>query len=171
VFKTVDTRHNSSRDFVAVKLVIKDDDVIRNDSKYYAKEVKLQQGIEHRNVVKFLYSLNLPREPERLYIVMELMDLDLFKWIRNQEKFRFDLQTFQNKVMQFASELCQGIAYCHREGVMHRDLKPENLLIDSRGTLKIGDFGMAEQFKRGAWCELSPDEEVNFFRQSNVPYD
>jgi len=47
VFKTVDTRNNSSRGFVAVKLVIKDDDVVRKDSKYYTKEIASHKGLEH----------------------------------------------------------------------------------------------------------------------------
>jgi len=30
--------------------------------------------------------------------------------------------------------------------VLHRDLKPQNLLINRRGELKIGDFGLARAF-------------------------
>jgi negative regulator of PHO system len=42
--------------------------------------------------------------------------------------------------------LSQGIAYCHDNRVLHRDLKPQNLLINKRGELKIGDFGLARAF-------------------------
>lgn len=42
--------------------------------------------------------------------------------------------------------LLQGIAYCHDNRVLHRDLKPQNLLINKRGELKIGDFGLARAF-------------------------
>lgn len=40
----------------------------------------------------------------------------------------------------------QGIAFCHDNRVLHRDLKPQNLLINKRGELKIGDFGLARAF-------------------------
>ena len=34
----------------------------------------------------------------------------------------------------------------HTNYVIHRDLKPDNLMMDSDGTLKLIDFGMAKQF-------------------------
>jgi non-specific serine/threonine protein kinase len=40
----------------------------------------------------------------------------------------------------------QGIAFCHDNRVLHRDLKPQNLLINRRGELKVGDFGLARAF-------------------------
>lgn len=42
--------------------------------------------------------------------------------------------------------ISKGIAYCHDNRVLHRDLKPQNLLINKRGELKIGDFGLARAF-------------------------
>ncbi|KAI8048575.1 negative regulator of the PHO system [Syncephalis plumigaleata] len=43
-------------------------------------------------------------------------------------------------------QLLLGLAYCHHHRVLHRDLKPQNLLINSRGELKLGDFGLARAF-------------------------
>ncbi|KAL8457353.1 hypothetical protein ACS0TY_035275 [Phlomoides rotata] len=39
------------------------------------------------------------------------------------------------------------IAFCHRLGVAHRDIKPDKFLFDSRGKLKLADFGSAEMFE------------------------
>ena len=41
-------------------------------------------------------------------------------------------------------QVCEALQYAHQEGVLHRDIKPENILLDSRGKVKIADFGIAK---------------------------
>lgn len=40
-------------------------------------------------------------------------------------------------------EVAEALEYAHARGVVHRDLKPENVLFDSRGRVKLADFGIA----------------------------
>src|SRR5262249_53531717 len=41
------------------------------------------------------------------------------------------------------TQAARGLAFAHSRGVVHRDVKPSNLLIDSEGTVKILDMGLA----------------------------
>src|SRR5437667_9730557 len=41
-------------------------------------------------------------------------------------------------------KICEALQFAHDEGVLHRDIKPENILLDSKGRVKIADFGIAK---------------------------
>ena len=47
----------------------------------------------------------------------------------------------------FAACLVSGLEYLHVNGVLHRDIKPENLVLDSKGYLRITDFGVAKMWQ------------------------
>lgn len=48
-----------------------------------------------------------------------------------------------SRKIELLEELCSGLGYAHRQGIIHRDIKPANLMVDSEGILKILDFGIA----------------------------
>ncbi len=46
--------------------------------------------------------------------------------------------------LKYIEQVCAGMRYAHRNGIIHRDIKPQNLLLTKdRETVKIADFGVA----------------------------
>lgn len=41
-------------------------------------------------------------------------------------------------------KICEALQFAHDAGIIHRDIKPENVLLDSKGRVKIADFGLAK---------------------------
>lgn len=47
-------------------------------------------------------------------------------------------------VARVGVQAAEALAYAHGQGVLHRDIKPSNLLLDTRGTVWVTDFGLAK---------------------------
>ena len=50
------------------------------------------------------------------------------------------------EALSIATQLAEGLAAAHEQGVIHRDMKPDNVMLvkGSRGLAKIMDFGLAQ---------------------------
>ncbi|MBX3747076.1 MAG: serine/threonine protein kinase [Verrucomicrobiae bacterium] len=48
------------------------------------------------------------------------------------------------QALALVPRICEALQFAHNEGILHRDIKPENILLDTRGRLKIADFGIAK---------------------------
>lgn len=102
------------------------------------REISLMKELKHENIVT-LY--DVIHTENKLTLVFEYMDNDLKRYMEIHNN-SIDFAT----VKSFMFQLLRGILFCHDNRVLHRDLKPQNLLINAKGQLKIGDFGLARAF-------------------------
>ncbi|KAK7604236.1 hypothetical protein V9T40_004509 [Parthenolecanium corni] len=99
------------------------------------REVSLLKELRHANIVTLHDIIHTEKS---LTLVFEYLDKDL-KQFMDESGGSLHL----NNVKLFLFQLLRGLAYCHRRRILHRDLKPQNLLINEKGELKLGDFGLA----------------------------
>jgi negative regulator of PHO system len=104
------------------------------------REISLMKELKHENIVALH---DVIHTENKLMLVFEYMDGDLKKYMdANGERGALK----PHVIKSFMYQLLKGIDFCHQNRVLHRDLKPQNLLINSKGQLKLGDFGLARAF-------------------------
>lgn len=96
--------------------------------------------LRHVNIVRLH---DVIHTETKLVLIFEFCEQDLKKYM-DQHGDRGALDPYT--VRSFMYQLLKGTAFCHENQVLHRDLKPQNLLINKKGELKIGDFGLARAF-------------------------
>ena len=96
--------------------------------------------LKHVNIVRLH---DVIHTETKLVLIFEYCEQDLKKYM-DQHGDRGALDP--NTVRSFMYQLLKGTSFCHENRVLHRDLKPQNLLINKKGELKLGDFGLARAF-------------------------
>ncbi|KCZ79715.1 CMGC/CDK protein kinase [Anncaliia algerae PRA339] len=98
-------------------------------------EVRFLKELKHKNIVECVTTIN---SEENYIIVFEYVEYTLDRYLAKK-----------HDKMGLVQQLLEGVAYIHSKNIMHRDLKPRNILINSKGDLKIADFGHATEFVQG----------------------
>lgn len=63
-------------------------------------------------------------------------------------------------------DVCDAVAYAHRQLVLHRDLKPSNILVDMDGRVRLLDFGIAKSLESTGMHDTTLD--AGFFSLSSA---
>ncbi len=109
----------------------------REMARRFRLEYEVVSRLDHPNIVRFIDFL----EANGTYnIVMEFVDgVSLHDVLRKARR----LGTARTAALGHL--LAETLQVVHRAGVLHRDLKPGNVLIAGDGTIKLSDFGIAQE--------------------------
>ncbi|BCS34618.1 hypothetical protein TBR22_A38460 [Luteitalea sp. TBR-22] len=118
---------------VALKVLRADSDDHRER---FRREARIVARLQHPNIVQ-IYAVG--EHEQQLFIAMEYIDGEpLSEGLRRRAPW-----SLQRRLMM-AADLCAGLAFAHRAGVVHRDVKPSNLMVaNGSGTVRLLDFGIA----------------------------
>ena len=106
-----------------------------------AQEVAILKKINHKNIVCMKDTFETAGH---MIFVMELWaGGDLLNYVRKRRKLN------ENTAKVIFRKILIGLEYWHDNNVLHRDIKLDNILIDSKGQIKIGDFGVSKMVKEG----------------------
>ena len=116
---------------------LKKDQIIRTKQVGNTKvERDIMQMVNHPFIVKLHFAF---QNTEKLYFVCDFLNGgELFYHLCNQIRFSEDRARF------YAAEIILALEHLHEHGIIYRDLKPENVLLDSKGHLKLTDFGLSK---------------------------
>ena len=120
---------------VAIKMVIgmfaENPDMLKR----FFREAQSLGSLQHPNIVTIYDLGDYDGNP---YLVMEYLEGEGLDAAMSKPR-PLSLLEKLNIMLQ----VCQGLGYAHRRGVIHRDIKPANIMLGKDGGVKIFDFGIA----------------------------
>lgn len=130
---------------LGTEMAIKILDHVRPDvAKDFIKESNILKQLKHDNLVQF-YGCWGPDSKGGLWMLMELCQLGactslLFKPHRVENYYLTEAH-----IAYILRGTLFALQYLHSKDIVHRDVKAANILIDSKGVIKLTDFGISHQ--------------------------
>ena len=114
----------------------------------FRNEARAVANLNHPNIVT-VYDVG--NEGPTQYMVMEFIEgQDLKKIIKTEGILPVE------RALKLGIQICAGIGFAHRAGLVHADVKPQNILVTRADMVKVTDFGIAQ-----ALSDTQPGEKVS----------
>jgi len=147
--KVLLVRHRSSpsqqgtQSYFAMKVLRKTEIVRLRQVEHVNAERYILSRVHHPFVVDLFATF---QDSLNVYMLMSYVPGgELFTHLRRAQRFTPDVTRF------YLATIILALKYLHSFNIIYRDLKPENLLLDSRGYLRLTDFGFAKIVDDRTW--------------------
>ncbi|KAF6216846.1 hypothetical protein GE061_001196 [Apolygus lucorum] len=136
----------------------------RQDRKNVEREVEIMRTLQHPRLIQLYDAFETDNT---MVVVLELIEGgELFERVIGD-----DFILTEKACTIFMRQICEGVAFIHKNNIIHLDLKPENILCLTKtgNRIKIIDFGLARHYEPGSKLQVlfgTPEfvapEVVNF---------
>ena len=136
-------RHSKTGKCYAMKMISKVKIIQSGNQPQLKDEILTMQKLDHPFIISCPKAFG---DRRFVYILMEsIMGGELHTYIYEQHEYRLPEQ----HAKFYAAQLVKMLQHMSEHRIVHRDIKLENLMLDSRGYIRLVDFGFAKELKVG----------------------
>jgi CRP-like cAMP-binding protein len=112
----------------------------------FRNEAKTIASLRHENILRVY---DIEERYKTVFIIEEMVEGE------SLENMLRRLACIPPKlVISFLIQLCSGLQYAHKMGIIHRDINPSNIFVQQNDRLKILDFGLS--------CPIGTEDYASF---------
>lgn len=112
------------------------------------EELRLMSFLQgNPNIVEYYDFAFVEYQSSNVFGMDLLIRMELLENLREEQKRKGCYS--EKEVIRIGRDICKGLKYCHKLGIIHRDIKPANIFVTPWGTYKLGDFGIARMLEAG----------------------
>jgi serine/threonine protein kinase len=136
VYKAEDTK--LKRD-VAIKFLPRQISANGEERERFKIEAQAAAALNHPNIAT-IYAIE--EANDEMFIVMENIE---GQELKNIVGAYHDTPIPIKDIINYATQIAEGLQAAHEKGIIHRDIKSSNIMITPKGQVKIMDFGLVQQ--------------------------
>ncbi|MDP2886249.1 MAG: protein kinase [Ignavibacteria bacterium] len=102
----------------------------------FVHEAQAASALQHNNICN-VHDIDETKDGQT-FIVMDCYEGQSLKQVIERGPLPID------EAIGIATQVAQGLAKAHENGIVHRDIKPANVMLTTDGVAKIVDFGLAK---------------------------